>query len=196
MLFNNTFWVFYLKGNDSDNLYMSKTIREIRYHNARLIQEACGGQLVVIDILGKSQSQVSSIMGDNPSKGIGNKIARQIEKVFGLPGAWLDVWHKTAPAYDPVDRKFIVEKRIVTPELREVTREFAYGSGLSDAHKRLLYECLISAQEEVATMSGEPTDFKSIANIGVYAFNESLKEGLQAEGSDIEEIEGPAAEAN
>ncbi|WP_257602983.1 hypothetical protein [Pseudomonas aeruginosa] len=31
------------------------------------------------DLLGKSQAQVSSFAGKNPSKGIGNQIAREIE---------------------------------------------------------------------------------------------------------------------
>jgi len=71
------------------------TIREIRYHNARLLQESVGGQKSMIEITGKSQAQISSILGTNPSKGIGNNLARELEQTFNKPTGWLDIWHDT-----------------------------------------------------------------------------------------------------
>ncbi|WP_457976991.1 LexA family protein [Pseudomonas aeruginosa] len=42
-------------------------------------------------LLGKSQAQVSSFAGKNPSKGIGNQIAREIELALSLPKGMLDL---------------------------------------------------------------------------------------------------------
>ncbi|NVZ95989.1 LexA family transcriptional regulator [Pseudomonas sp. B6001] len=43
------------------------------------------------DRLGKAPAQVSAFGGKNPTKGIGDQIAREIERAFGLPLGHLDV---------------------------------------------------------------------------------------------------------
>lgn len=71
-----------------------KTSKEIRLHNARLLQSTLpGGQDEMCERLGKSQSHVSAFMGRNPRKGIGDKVAREIEAAFNLEAGWLDIWH-------------------------------------------------------------------------------------------------------
>lgn len=70
-----------------------KPLKEIRLLNARRLQEIAGGQKVICEKLGKSQSQVSAFMGSNPSKGIGDKVAQQLEDAFGLPRGWMDMLH-------------------------------------------------------------------------------------------------------
>lgn len=40
--------------------------------------------------LGMSESQLSQLMGKNPSKPVGDRLARKIEGKFGLPTGWLD----------------------------------------------------------------------------------------------------------
>jgi len=70
-----------------------KTIDEIRLENARILQAEAGGQKVMIEALGKNQSQVSQLMGSNPIKPIGKSIAREIEAAFNKPKGWLDAPH-------------------------------------------------------------------------------------------------------
>jgi len=71
----------------------AKTIKDIRLHNARLLQDSVGGQKGMIEKTGRSQSQISSLMGETAWKPIGPKIARALETDFGLPEGWMDIWH-------------------------------------------------------------------------------------------------------
>ena len=68
-------------------------IHDVRVRNARTIAKELGGQSALADILGKSESQLSQIMGKNPSRKIGNKVARQIEEAGDKEKNWLDVEH-------------------------------------------------------------------------------------------------------
>jgi SOS-response transcriptional repressor LexA len=45
----------------------------------------------IADLLGKAPAQVSAFGGKNPTKGIGDQIAREIEKALELPSGYLDV---------------------------------------------------------------------------------------------------------
>ncbi|VVN00433.1 LexA family protein [Pseudomonas fluorescens] len=45
----------------------------------------------IADLLGKAPAQVSAFGGKNPTKGIGDQIAREIEKALGLYTGYLDV---------------------------------------------------------------------------------------------------------
>jgi len=81
-----------------------RTIAEVHRSNiARLIeQEAAspqgprGAQTRIAEKIGKSPKQVSQWLRDPSSdayRGIGPKVARQIEEAMGLPAGWLDVDH-------------------------------------------------------------------------------------------------------
>lgn len=67
--------------------------KEVRLHNAQLLQKSVGGQKGMIEKTGRSQSQLSALMGEKAYKAIGEKIARSLEKDFSLPIGWLDTWH-------------------------------------------------------------------------------------------------------
>ena len=45
----------------------------------------------VADLLAKAPAQVSAFGGKNPTKGIGNQIAREIEQALDLPSGYLDL---------------------------------------------------------------------------------------------------------
>ncbi|WP_122389889.1 LexA family protein [Pseudomonas amygdali] len=45
----------------------------------------------IADLLGKAPAQISSFGGRNPTKGIGNQIAREIEHALGLHNGYLDM---------------------------------------------------------------------------------------------------------
>lgn len=70
-----------------------KTVKEIRLENARLLVREAGGQKGMIEKTGRSQSQISQLMGDNAEKPIGDSIARSLEKACGKPRGWLDQDH-------------------------------------------------------------------------------------------------------
>lgn len=67
--------------------------RVIRYTNVRYLVDLIGGVSNFADKINKSQSQASQFAGTNPIKGIGNKIAREIESAFVKEYGWLDVAH-------------------------------------------------------------------------------------------------------
>jgi SOS-response transcriptional repressor LexA len=69
--------------------------RQIRYLNTRLlILRECEGEVTKLaDRIGKSQPQTSAFAGENPTKGIGNRISREITAAFGKGLGWLDLPH-------------------------------------------------------------------------------------------------------
>lgn len=67
--------------------------KSIRYRNTRVLVNLAGGVSNFADKIGKGQSQTSQFAGTNPIKGIGNKVAREIEDAFNKPHGWLDLLH-------------------------------------------------------------------------------------------------------
>lgn len=65
-------------------------ISEIRRRRARELAEREGGLTRFADRLGRSESQVSQIIGTNPVRNIGSRLARDIESAFKKPSGWLD----------------------------------------------------------------------------------------------------------
>ena len=69
---------------------------EIRRENARMLAAQYGGLTKLGEKLGRSDSQISQIIGERPIRGIGGRLARTIEKKLGLPDGWMDVQHTEA----------------------------------------------------------------------------------------------------
>nr|WP_314370021.1 S24 family peptidase [uncultured Acinetobacter sp.] len=67
--------------------------KTIRYNNTRILVEQVGGVSNFANKINKGQSQTSQFAGTTPIKGIGNKVAREIEDAFGKPHGWLDLLH-------------------------------------------------------------------------------------------------------
>lgn len=65
-------------------------VKSIRRENVRALAKSVGGISRLAIRLNKSQSQVSHLIGTSPIKNIGDKIASQIEIIFGKPAGWLD----------------------------------------------------------------------------------------------------------
>lgn len=59
----------------------------------RALAKSVGGISRLALKLNKSQSQISHLIGATPIKNIGDKVAAQIEVVFGKPVGWLDKEH-------------------------------------------------------------------------------------------------------
>ncbi len=67
--------------------------KDIRRENLRALAKSIGGITALARMLGKSQSQISHLIGQNPIKNIGDRLAGQIEKVFSKAHGWLDHEH-------------------------------------------------------------------------------------------------------
>ncbi|ALZ15616.1 helix-turn-helix transcriptional regulator [Pseudomonas aeruginosa] len=68
-------------------------ISTIRRTNALSLAEKEGGTGAFASRIDREPTQVSRLIGSNPTKNIGNKLARHIEECFDLPRGWLDVLH-------------------------------------------------------------------------------------------------------
>ena len=69
-------------------------ISDTRLHNFRQILAEKKLRLIdIAELLGKAPAQVSAFGGRNPTKGIGDQIAREIERALSLPNGSLDVPH-------------------------------------------------------------------------------------------------------
>lgn len=69
-------------------------INDIRLTNARdLASTYCTSLAKFADRVDRAPTQISRIMGKNPTKNIGDKMARHIEKSFNKESGWLDQIH-------------------------------------------------------------------------------------------------------
>lgn len=66
------------------------SLKAIRRRNLRLLAEQVGGITRLAERLGKQQSQITHIIGRNPVKNIGDRLAEQVETLFQKPRGWLD----------------------------------------------------------------------------------------------------------
>lgn len=65
-------------------------IKTLRWQKSRQLVEREGGISRFAERVGRTQQQANQFAGPNPTKGIGNKIARLIEQSFGLAHGYLD----------------------------------------------------------------------------------------------------------
>ena len=79
---------------ESSQIGRNMDSKSIRYKNTRLLVDQIGGVSNFAEKIGKGQSQASQFAGTNPIKGIGNKVAREIEEAFGKAHGWLDNPHE------------------------------------------------------------------------------------------------------
>ncbi|AHF02192.1 hypothetical protein THIAE_02380 [Thiomicrospira aerophila AL3] len=70
------------------------SIYDIRRHNAQLLVNFIGNKTLFSERIERSPTQVSRILGLNPTRNIGEKFARHIEHCFCLPKFWLDQTHQ------------------------------------------------------------------------------------------------------
>lgn len=68
-------------------------IKQIRYKNAVILRDLAGGVSDFAKKVDRSQPQMSNVVGDNPIKPIGHKLARYFESVFNKPQGWMDTPH-------------------------------------------------------------------------------------------------------
>lgn len=68
-------------------------VKDIRRKNLRKLARLVGGITDLSERLDRSQSQISHLIGNNPIKNIGDRLASHIEEVFSKPHGWLDHEH-------------------------------------------------------------------------------------------------------
>ncbi|BBP44561.1 hypothetical protein [Thiosulfativibrio zosterae] len=68
-----------------------KNIHEIRRQNCQLLIKHAGSMAVFAQRIERSQTQVSRFAGINPTRNVGEKLARHIERCFCVSSFWLDV---------------------------------------------------------------------------------------------------------
>lgn len=68
-------------------------VKDIRRKNLRSLARSVGGITQLAERLGKSQSQISHLIGTNPIKNIGDRFAAQVERIFTKPNGWMDFDH-------------------------------------------------------------------------------------------------------
>ncbi len=78
-----------------------KTIEQIRVENVRREKKKVGKNSVLADLLEMNESLLSKYTGTNPSKKIGDTVARDIEKKLGLELGWLDNVHESDAEQPP-----------------------------------------------------------------------------------------------
>jgi SOS-response transcriptional repressor LexA len=90
-------------------------IYEIRLENARRLQ-ADMKQSDFAEKIRRAQTQVSRFMGKNPTKRIGDDMARHIEECFGLATTWLDMQHYTVQhaVAEPI-KSYAVSRTVCIP---------------------------------------------------------------------------------
>ncbi|WP_330926316.1 hypothetical protein [Candidatus Sororendozoicomonas aggregata] len=101
-------------------------INEIRRHNARLLADQFKTLSGFADYIDRSQTYVSRFIGRNPTKGIGNKIARKIEKSFDKPHGWLDTLHSSLDDNDGKDQPATLRKATNAPNTDEIAASHSY----------------------------------------------------------------------
>ncbi len=69
-------------------------IYKIRRTNAQLLVDFIGNKAVFAEKIERSPTQVSRFLGVNPTRNIGERLARHIEHSFCLPKLWLDEPHQ------------------------------------------------------------------------------------------------------
>jgi hypothetical protein len=118
-----------------------KTCKEIRYENARTLAVEGPAEFArrLGDASGKPMSgqQANQIIGPNANRGIGDDVARRIEKAYGKEEGWLDhewtgkdsISGAISPLSDEAKSLILCVERL--DALGELSRKtFAYHTGL------------------------------------------------------------------
>ncbi|WP_127470130.1 hypothetical protein [Thiomicrorhabdus aquaedulcis] len=70
-----------------------KNIHEIRRQSCVLLVEHAGSMMEFARQIERSPTQVSRFVGKNPTRNIGERLARHIERCFCISEFWLDIDH-------------------------------------------------------------------------------------------------------
>ena len=138
---------------------MMKTIKEIRRINARSLRDAAGGNSSFAEQIDRDPTQTSRFMGENATKGIGDDMARHIEKCFDLPVGWLDKEHLSATNEPSVEPTYISSQFAMVPVISWVQAgawtEISYSEKDMTSAERLPCPVPCSSMTYVLRVIGE-----------------------------------------
>ena len=106
-------------------------IYEIRRDNARHLSKAIGGDSAFAAKIDRSTGQIAHIIGPNPHKNIGHRLARHIEQSFGKPEGWLDLPIRVAEPYPAYQVRGVDGEDGVDPEQEGMitVKDFSFHAG-------------------------------------------------------------------
>ncbi len=105
-------------------------IKQIRYKNAVTLRNLAGGVSDFAKKVDRSQPQMSNVVGDNPIKPIGHKLARYFESVFDKPQGWMDTAHPEI--WQPDNQQEVLHNNLTPAELlAQQLKQFASEGKLS-----------------------------------------------------------------
>lgn len=97
------------------------TTSDIRRKNLEILINEAGGAARLAGKLGKSRSQLSQLTGNNPFRGLGSKLSREIEIKLNLEIGWMDMPHDLMSGET---RKFIEKWEKLPPALRKQVENY------------------------------------------------------------------------
>lgn len=120
--------------------------KTIRYNNTRILVDQVGGVSNFANRINKGQSQTSQFAGTTPIKGIGNKVAREIEKAFGKPHGWLDIVHPELSESNDFVQSIIKDKYVHNETLDRIVKklEKLYDQNQLTEQRLMIIESIIT----------------------------------------------------
>ena len=140
-----------------------KDITEIRRNNLRNEAQRLGGSARLADATERSLSQISQLIGDNPTGNIGNRLARDLETALKKPRGWLDNIHHASPGGAKVTGGIFEEG----PDLGSLSVIYIVGTtegGPDGYHADLVY--VPSASQEYMEFAAKYPDAYSLRVVG------------------------------
>lgn len=129
-------------------------VKSIRRENVRALAKSVGGISRLATKLSKSQSQISHLIGASPIKNIGDKIAYQIEVIFGKPAGWLDREHYSVEETQAIYRTEQGQSAILCRQIPLVTwQEAKEWNQLAYGYQPKSIEQLIATTSEVSALA-------------------------------------------
>lgn len=137
-------------------------ISQIRLANLRAIAKQFVSDAAFAERLGRTPSQLSQVIGENPVRNIGSRFARSIEQTLSLKSGFLDRLHddneifssigalpsRRKPSFDAYPKRAKMDRLM---QLCERLPEYALDSILNQVTSTL--EIIEKTREEIATES-------------------------------------------
>lgn len=137
---------------DEIEIDSTTTYSDISRSNARYLAESVGGFKRFCDKVGMAEAQVSQLIGKNPSRGIGRKVARRIEEAFDKPLGWIDQPHDenglTTLSAGAMDNLLATELRILKNQVAKASACLRAVETANEIDKRNLISLALSILEE------------------------------------------------
>lgn len=130
----------------------TSTYSDISRTNARYLADSVGGFRRFGERVGLAESQVSQLLGKNPSRNIGVKVARRIEEAFEKPLGWIDQRHGESGLAElsevAMNELLSTELRILKDQVAKVSACLRATETANEIDKRNLISLALSILEE------------------------------------------------